>query len=340
MRSRTLAFLPTATVLVLAALGACSVLQSIMPSAPAPRPFNHEAHTVRGIGCADCHEGGEKEVRAGMPTREFCMNCHEDLDKDPQKPVEKKVAWFLDPAGKPTWSYFTKQSTGLRFSHAPHAAAKVACAECHQGIDKNVGLVPDMLQRMSSCVQCHAEKAPAKNDCKVCHTAMERTTPPPNHLQLWTKIHGQASRDGRSIATANDCAMCHQRDACITCHQTKLPDDHTDFWRLKAHGITAGIDRSRCQVCHTTDSCNRCHQETAPISHTAGWNAPRNSHCTNCHLPLAKSGGCAVCHRSTPGHDSAPPKPAWHTPVMVCRSCHAATMKHPDNGDNCNACHR
>ena len=24
----------------------------------------------------------------------------------------------------------------------------------------------------------------------------------------------------------------------------------------------------------------------------------------------------------------------------VCRTCHGSSLKHPDNGDNCNACHR
>jgi hypothetical protein len=157
---------------------------------------------------------------------------------------------------------------------------------------------------------------------------------------MWTKLHGECSRSGRVAATANDCSMCHKTDAYTSCHQTQPPADRNNFWRIKAHGLAAGIDRSRCQTCQTTDSCVRCHQSTAPLSHLAGWNAPRDSHCAGCHVPLSRSESCAVCHRSTPGHDLAPPKPAWHTPAMLCRTCHAATLKHPDNGDTCNACHR
>src|SRR5262245_10893764 len=83
-------------------LSSCSLIQAIFPSpAPQPRPFNHEAHTVRGISCADCHEGAEKEAKAGMPSKAFCMNCHDDLDKEKDKPLEKKVAWFLDEKGEP-----------------------------------------------------------------------------------------------------------------------------------------------------------------------------------------------------------------------------------------------
>jgi hypothetical protein len=326
---------------LMAMASSCSVFRTFFPSAgPPPRPFNHEAHIVRGISCQDCHETAEKEARAGMPTKAFCMTCHEDLDQDPAKPLEKKVAWFLDEAGAPLWSAFTKQSSEVRFSHKDHGTKKMECTACHAGIDKDTGLVPGMLQRMDSCTSCHAAQAPAKNDCATCHTRINRETPPPSHSQLWGKLHGACSRQGRSAATANDCSMCHEQDSCTTCHQTRPPGDHNHFWRLKSHGIAAAIDRSRCQTCHASDSCDRCHQSTAPRSHTAGWDRPRNSHCTGCHLPLGRSGSCSVCHKATPGHDAAPPKPAWHNPAMNCRSCHALSLRHPDNGDNCNACHR
>jgi predicted CxxxxCH...CXXCH cytochrome family protein len=76
------------------------------------------------------------------------------------------------------------------------------------------------------------------------------------------------------------------------------------------------------------------------MSHTAGWDCPRNRHCNGCHVPLQTSGSCFVCHKSTPGHDAAPSMPAWHNPGFNCRSCHAASLKHPDNGDSCLTCHR
>ncbi len=318
----------------------CSIFQAIFPpAAPQRRPFNHEAHTVRGISCADCHEGAEKEARAGMPSKAFCMNCHEDLDKEKDKPAEKKVAWFEDEKGELRWADYGRQKDEIKFSHGAHAG-KAACSSCHGAMDKDTGLLPHGPQRMSACVACHQEKAPAKLDCVACHTSLDRTRPPENHSQLWAKRHGTCAREGAELATANNCSLCHQPNACTTCHQTVLPEDHNNFWRLKAHGVASGLDRSRCQTCHATDFCTSCHQVSAPLSHTAGWNAPRDGHCTSCHLPIQSSGSCAVCHRDTPGHALAPPKPSWHTPTMVCRSCHGSSLKHPDNGDNCNACHR
>jgi c(7)-type cytochrome triheme protein len=296
---------------------------------------------VRGPGCVDCHEGAEKEARAGMPSKDFCMNCHEDLDKDPAKPLEKKVAYFLDGDGKPQWSAFGKQAEEIKFSHQAHAAKGVGCLDCHAGMDKDTGLTSGGPQRMSSCVACHeAKAAPEKRECRTCHTRTDRLTPPGNHAQLWTSLHGRMSREGAAVSTANNCALCHTNDACVTCHQTRPPMNHTEAWRGRPHGIAAGIDRSGCMVCHSSDACVRCHKETLPRSHGPTWGAPANRHCVSCHEPVRQSQGCAVCHQATPSHDASPPKPAWHTPQMNCRSCHALSMRHFDNGDNCNACHR
>lgn len=339
---------PGLIIVVLCALGllwmlvsSCSLIRFAAPApAPDPRPFNHEAHVVRGVSCVDCHEGAEKEIKAGMPSKAFCMNCHDDLDKEKDKPLEKKVAWFLGEGGDVRWADFGRQKDEVKFSHAAHQRAKVSCTECHAGMDKNTGLLPQGPQRMASCVSCHEKQAPAKNECSSCHTTIDRTRKPENHLQLWTQSHGACARAGAQAATVNNCSLCHQKDSCTACHQTQRPDNHTEFWRIKAHGLVSSLDRSRCTTCHTSDSCASCHKTTAPMSHGAGWNAPRNDHCRNCHVPVQTSGGCAVCHKDTAGHPTSPPKPVWHTPGMNCASCHAATMKHFNPGDNCNFCHK
>ncbi|HKS15828.1 MAG TPA: cytochrome c3 family protein [Planctomycetota bacterium] len=340
--SRALQALYSAALLaVVAFASSCAVWRSIVgESGPPPRPFNHLAHLDRGVDCLSCHEGADKLDLAGMPGKDLCMTCHEDIDKDPERPAEKKVAWFLDAKGEPAWSAFTKQSKEVLFSHGRHAGKGVACASCHEGIEKNTGLVPGMVQRMSSCVACHESSATSYNRCESCHSEITATTRPPNHDRIWKRMHGQASRMGAAAATANQCSMCHEKDSCASCHQAEAPENHNAFWRIRGHGIAATVDRMRCQTCHASDGCDRCHQETAPASHTAGWDCPRNRHCNGCHVPLQTSGSCFVCHKSTPGHDTAPPMPAWHNPSLNCRSCHAASLKHPDNGDRCISCHR
>jgi hypothetical protein len=340
--SRALTALYSAGLLaIVAAASSCSLWRSVAgDGGPPPRPFNHLAHIDRGVDCLSCHEGADKLDVAAMPSKDLCMTCHEDIDKDPKRPPEQKVAWFLDEKGEPAWSRFTKQSEEIRFSHGRHAVKGVSCASCHAGIEKDTGLRPGMVMRMSACVACHENTATAYNRCESCHAEITATTRPGNHDRGWTKVHGLASKLGPASATANQCSMCHEKDSCTSCHQTQAPENHNAFWRMRGHGVAASIDRSRCQTCHASDGCDRCHRETAPASHTAGWDCPRNRHCNGCHLPLQASGSCFVCHKSTPGHDTAPAMPAWHNPGLNCRACHAASLRHPDNGDSCIACHR
>lgn len=247
-----------------------------------------------------------------MPSKDLCMTCHEEIDREPGRPREATVEWFTE------WSSFTKQSEEIRFSHEAHA--KTDCRACHAAI-------PGTRMSMAECVSCHA-----KDDCATCHEEIRRDRPPPSHVRLWSELHGACSRKADA-----DCSLCHSNDACIACHQTKMPRDHDNFWRVRGHGVAAQIDRERCRTCHQSDACIACHEETSPRSHVGDWG---NRHCFGCHVPLRSSESCFVCHRTTPGHDLAPPKPAWHTPSMDCRSCHATTLRHPDNGDDCNACHR
>jgi hypothetical protein len=57
-------------------------------------------------------------------------------------------------------------------------------------------------------------------------------------------------------------------------------------------------------------------------------------------VPL-QGDSCFVCHKGTPSHLMAAPKPPNHSPAMDCRSCHGLSepLPHFDNGDDCNTCH-
>ena len=77
-----------------------------------------------------------------------------------------------------------------------------------------------------------------------------------------------------------------------------------------------------------------------PDSHGGNWGGTQSVHCLTCHFPLSGE-SCAVCHKGTPSHLEAAPKPDWHTPAMNCRQCHGVgqPLPHVDKGDDCNACH-
>ncbi len=123
---------------------------------------------------------------------------------------------------------------------------------------------------------------------------------PDSHKGNWIEYHG-ASAGLDLNAGESTCLTCHERNDCISCHNTRPPRDHTQTWRTLSHGFMAEGNRERCFTCHRQDFCVRCHNETAPRSHTAGWLGGANLHCTVCHFNGTLPGdGCGVCHKKPP----------------------------------------
>jgi hypothetical protein len=190
------------------------------------------------------------------------------------------------------------------------------------------------------CAFCHWEPS----FCDRCHQEQM----PRSHRQLWMERHGELSRRARP-GEQGSCTFCHHdRSFCETCHLTDQPRSHTTLFRTRTHGVMAAIDRTSCYVCHNTDFCQRCHEDTPPRSHRGMWARGRNTHCVQCHFPVTWTQSCRVCHRDNPTHPTAPPQPpATHTPGRNCRICHNAVggggappLRHLDNGQNCEFCHR
>jgi len=139
---------------------------------------------------------------------------------------------------------------------------------------------------------------------------------PQSHTANWIEYHGR-SADVSVIDTGTTCLVCHEKTDCISCHNTKMPRDHTNTWRTLSHGFMAEGNRERCLTCHKQDFCVRCHQETAPRSHTGNWTT---RHCTWCHYGsgYAPADNCVVCHKQAL-HTSAPHNVS---PSLNCGLCH------------------
>jgi Cytochrome c3 len=324
--------------IALAALtvGGCVVFQ-YLGLAEKPLTFSHERHLSEGMSCSDCHSSYEAGDEPQPVKAAQCALCHEDLDKD--KAPERQVASLFDGD---TWrtGYATHFSDEVKFSHAMHVATGASCETCHAAIATSASVDESDSPRMDACITCH-QSAGLENSCSVCHKTISTETAPPNHSQQWMMAHGVAVR-GSFDGQANKCSLCHTEQACTTCHLDQAPKSHNNFWRLRGHGVAADIDRDSCRTCHEPSSCDACHRENTPLSHNSGaFGAPLDTHCLQCHFPL-QSEGCAVCHKSTPSHLDAAPKPPNHFPGLDCRQCHGVTapLPHVDNGDDCNFCHK
>jgi hypothetical protein len=311
---------------------------------PARLAFPHARHGEDdGLECASCHRNALTADPAGMPSIQQCRLCHKEIDRD--KPPEKQAAAFFenDVLKGPS---LTKLPSEIVFSHLLHASTEhIECAECHGDVAKSDAVTADVHVSMAKCTACHARNAERGaawgKDCAVCHKEIRADRAPPSHATDWKREHGRTvQRLGGPEAAS--CTLCHARSACTTCHRTEQPDDHTNYWRRRGHGVAVAVDRDRCTTCHQADACERCHSQTAPLSHSAGWGSPSDRHCITCHFPLGGGTGCIVCHRGAPSHALAAPMPPDHTPAMNCRQCHGhgAPLPHPDKGDQCTACHK
>jgi len=317
------------------ALTGC-VLFEAFGSGPARYAFSHRVHVVdQELDCESCHVDAQSEESPGMPALAQCALCHAELDAE--KPPERKVEVFFGAQG-----YLAARRGALGdepiFSHVGHIAAGLECASCHSGVEQNDDVLTLARASMASCVECH-EQRQAPNDCASCHTQLRVDVAPPSHDGNWIRAHGPTVC-ARDDATASQCSMCHSEANCVSCHNEMPPESHTNFFRLRGHGIVASLDRASCMTCHQEDSCTQCHMSSPPSTHTGAWGAPVNQHCVGCHFPVQNE-GCVVCHLATPSHASAAPKPPDHNPAMNCRQCHGVDqpLPHVDNGDNCNLCH-
>jgi hypothetical protein len=278
--------------------------------------FAHKAHAEAGE-CGDCH-GTMAATPQGRPARllfdmDGCMRCHAEKSVSNQCGTCHSL---LDVGvAPPSHSYQWKIRHGDAATLGRHTATA------------------------NRCDMCHAEP----QDCDRCH----QVEAPRSHRRLWTQRHGQIVRAAGGDLPAQ-CAFCHRdRSYCEKCHLDEKPRSHTALFRTRTHGVLASLDRRSCQTCHRTDFCRRCHEETAPRSHRAGWDTGRNTHCVQCHFPISSTPGCAACHRANPVHATAPPQPPGHIPGRNCRVCHnpiggggAPPLRHLDNGQNCESCHR
>ena len=134
----------------------------------------------------------------------------------------------------------------------------------------------------------------------------------------------------------SQCATCHKRAFCQSCHQKRRPDSHLGEW-LKIHYGNAVERPEYCRVCHEQSFCDKCHAE---VLHGPDWLkthrlgvAKRPGICGQCHrVPES----CNTCHRGV--------RPEFHTTEWIkthgatavkqpalCLSCHSTST--------CQDCH-
>jgi len=123
-----------------------------------PFPFSHQIHLEKELVCTDCHEGVERGPRAGLPSINTCMICHSQIATD--RPLIQQLAALQEKGVDLAWQrvYNFTREAHVRFEHAPHIRAQVACANCHGNQQEQTVARRAVKMDMGFCVNCHKEK--------------------------------------------------------------------------------------------------------------------------------------------------------------------------------------
>jgi len=143
---------------------------SIRPKPIQPIDFPHKIHTDDiGVTCDTCHTGVMKGARAGIPSVNVCMSCHEDIGDEKDSRIQVIRATAKKGEDLP-WQrvYGFIPEYHVRFNHSPHIRAKVDCATCHGDLTQMTVAERVVNHTMGFCIDCHKQKG-ASNDCLTCH---------------------------------------------------------------------------------------------------------------------------------------------------------------------------
>ena len=136
-----------------------------------PIDFPHKIHVVDQIGieCQDCHTGVTTGSRAGLPSINFCMRCHEDIGDARDQRIQSLRDYAKRGEDMP-WQrvYGFFEESHVRFNHAPHIRSGVECMTCHGDVGQMTVAERVVDHSMGFCLDCHKQRG-ASIDCLACH---------------------------------------------------------------------------------------------------------------------------------------------------------------------------
>ena len=144
---------------------------NIRPKPQQPIEFPHNIHHPNEIGieCYECHTGVMRGARAGLPSVNFCMTCHETLG-DAEDPRIQMLRATADRGEDLPWQrvYGFFEESHVRFNHAAHTRVGVDCATCHGDLTSMTVAERVVDHSMGFCINCHEQRG-VSNECLTCH---------------------------------------------------------------------------------------------------------------------------------------------------------------------------
>lgn len=367
--------------------------QTVAATTATTASFPHARHARVFPSCTGCHTGVTESGKPVFPDTTVCASCHDGT-------IKPRVSWT---------PRLTPRATNLRFTHAAHSAAATAKSTANSGLLRNCSAchVPSDAPRMNvqhavvgQCLSCHGVKGnhidADRQSCATCHlrltdapllarSTIAKFPKPQSHSapDFLLGAHGKAAKGpggSEAMAVSANCATCHARNLCISCHVNapEVPairalalDDRAAVFRgtqpvpashaaadfARTHGRSAQMTPANCAACHARSSCMTCHVGNPPravaalpapgVGRAAGaqltrmppathTNAFREGHgpqanarpnsCETCH----QRSTCLSCHRPDGTRQAG-----YHPQNFITRHPSAAYAR----AANCNDCH-
>lgn len=132
-----------------------------------PLPFSHHVHAgVKQIGCVVCHSGVASSPRAGVPSLQTCMLCHDQIIRE--YPYIRQLREHYEQGIPVKWVQVDILSEHAFFNHQVHVQRGVDCSHCHGDVKGMDRIYQAQKFQMGFCIQCHRDNA-ASHDCLACH---------------------------------------------------------------------------------------------------------------------------------------------------------------------------
>jgi hypothetical protein len=292
----------------LAEASACRTCHVPLPQARAlpvsriagfPKPPSHanegfaSAHTPANDAsiaqCATCH------------TRESCARCHPNAGKLPavtRLGSDSRVAELMRGVAALYPTPANHRSADWALAHGPAAKAGAAsCANCHT---------------QSTCTSCHRGGAASSI---VASLPSSTSGDGPGVRVAVTKVHASnfaASHKTTAASGRLDCAGCHAKRECTTCHEGSGSRRYHEPDFSSRHASQSYAQDQTCSSCHRTETfCRSCHVSSGVTEKNALKGAAHTGQplwlfqhsqaarqglasCTTCH----QQRDCLRCHSS------------------------------------------
>ncbi|WP_275629516.1 cytochrome c3 family protein [Pseudomonas sp. 273] len=173
-----------------------------IPAQPLPFSHAHHAGELR-IDCRYCHAGVERAAVAGLPPTYTCMSCHSQVWAD--SPVLEPLRRSLRERQPLHWARVVRLPDYVRFAHAVHVRAGVACAQCHGAVERMPLTYKAEPLDMAQCLDCHRDPAPHLRPPSAVTLADWHTDE--DRRVLGERLMRERHIDPRGLT---DCSVCHR----------------------------------------------------------------------------------------------------------------------------------